>query len=338
MDDDILVDLRENFDVFFAEAFSRTHPDLDLDFQPYLRYVVATYQSLKSRDRLVINQPPRTLKSWTAKFFAAWYLGRHPGRNVMIIANKQSLAETNSYDVRKILQAKWYRRIFPRTQISSDRSAVGHFKTTRDGGLFAGSVESSLGGFGADLLILDDPNKIEDAERPQQLEKVNTKFDGEIYSRLNNKKKSIVLVIQHRLHENDLSGHLIQQGDYKAVVLPLVAPRKRKYRLPDGGTWLREKGDILVPSYTRKDIERARKATSPPFGWFFQQGAQSADLIRLRAQDFHLVERPLLTGAVVISIDCRPTQWTIQQLQRPAGLANDGRRSPSSRYPIPATE
>jgi phage terminase large subunit-like protein len=221
----------------------------------------------------------------------------------MIIANNQRLSRQIVYDIRKLLRAKWYRKIFPLNRIATDRSGVSHLKTTKGGGIFAGSVEGSVAGFGADLLILDDPNKIEDASRPDRLQLVNQKFDGEIYSRLNNKKKSIVVVVQHRLNDGDLSGHLIKE-DYKRIALPLVAPRNKAFRLADGETWQRRKGDILVPStYSKKDLQAAEKLTSPDYFWFYQQGVGRNRAIPFRHLDFGFVTDPIAVGPPVISID-----------------------------------
>jgi predicted phage terminase large subunit-like protein len=292
--------LREDFEAFFIEAFAHTHPHIRLEFTPYLKFLTARFQLIRKRDRLIINQPPRTLKSWTAKFFVAWYMGRHPRAEVMIVANTQNLAEKIIYDIRAIMRAPWYRQIFPAIEIL--RSVVDRFETSRGGSLYGTSVESSIGGHGADLIIVDDPNKIEDARRPDRLAKVNEKFDGEIYSRLNDKRRSIVLVIQHRLAENDLSGHLINEG-YKKIVFPLIAPRKKKYRLPDGRIWVRPQDDILTHTYTRRDVDQARKTSSPPFEWFYQQGAGISQETRLKPEHFRLEKHPFLTGAPVISID-----------------------------------
>lgn len=305
MRDDIEENLRNNFESFFVQAFHSTHPDDDLEFEPYLEYICDRYQNLKKRTRLVINQPPRTLKSWTVKYYVAWYLGRRPSAKVMVITNTQRLSEQFTYDVRGILRKKWYRKLFPKMRIASDRSAVNRFQTTRGGAVFAGSVESSVAGFGADLLILDDPNKIEDASRPDHLQIVNQKFDGEIYSRIHNKKTGgIVIVVQHRLNDDDLSGHLIRNG-YKSIILPLMAPRKRKYKMSDGRIWLREKGNILVPkAMSKKDIEKEKRVTTPAFFWFQQQGAgPSSEVSPIKPEYFHLIEHPIFKGPTVISID-----------------------------------
>ena len=116
-------DLKDSFEEFFVQAFAKTHKAQELDFEPYLRYVCDRYQHLRKGDRIVFNQPPRTLKSWTAKFFAAWYLGRHPSHEVMIISNTQRLAETITYDIRKILRAD-----SPRTFPEHSSGGVGSWR------------------------------------------------------------------------------------------------------------------------------------------------------------------------------------------------------------------
>jgi predicted phage terminase large subunit-like protein len=305
MDDDgIKQALRDNFQDFFFQAFHHTHPDTDLDFEPYLQHVCFQYQNLKKRARIVINQPPRTLKSWTAKIYAAWRLGRLPSIDIMVVANTQKLAEEFAYDVRAILKSKWFRRVFPKTRIDISKSAAGHFKTTKSGSVLAVSVETSIGGFGADLLIVDDPNKIADADRPDKLGRVNKKFDGEIYSRLNNKRrKSAIIVVQHRLAETDLSGHLIAQG-YKRIVFPLIATKNKAYKISDDELWHRRKGDILVPNqYLKRDIEQAQKSEKPPFFWFFQQGCGRNQAAAIKREHFKFVENPQFIGPPVISID-----------------------------------
>ena len=197
--DKIENNIRENFEDFFIAAFHQTHRDTPLEFAPYLEYICARFQRLKPGARVVINLPARSLKSWTTKFYIAWFLGRRPTAEIIILSNTQRLAEMIAYDLREILRASWDRRIFPDVKISADRAGVGHFKTTAGGAVFASSVESTVAGFGADLLILDDPNKPDDADNSEKLSAINRKFDGEIYSRLNDKLKAIVVVVQHRI-------------------------------------------------------------------------------------------------------------------------------------------
>jgi hypothetical protein len=109
MEKQIEEDLQHNFEEFFVQAFHYTHPGTELDFDSYLQYVCHRYQTLRSRERIIFNQPPRSLKSWTAKYYAAWYLGRFPNKHIMIMANTQRLADDIVYEIRSILRARWLR-------------------------------------------------------------------------------------------------------------------------------------------------------------------------------------------------------------------------------------
>ena len=57
-------------------------------------------------------------------------------------------------------------------------------------------------------LVIDDPNKATDARYELELRKVNEDFDEALVSRLNNQYDPIVIIMQ-RLHEMDLSGHVL---------------------------------------------------------------------------------------------------------------------------------
>ena len=100
-------------------------------------------------------------------------------------------------------------------------------------------------------------------------------------SRLSNPAKGCVVIVAHRLNENDISGHVLKQGEFRHICLPAVAPRKKRFKLDDQ-TWLRRKGDPLRPDqYPKKVIARLRKSVLvPDFETLYQQvlqgGAASA--------------------------------------------------------------
>jgi len=257
--------LRNSFHDFFIYVFHPSNPGAELIDGPLQRYICDTYQNLDQGDRLVVNQPPRTGKSLTARAYALWRIGRDPTENILIVSNNVRLAEEQVYEARKIMQSAEYQKIFPKTRIAKDRSAITHLRTTRGGGFFAASMQSSLGGVGATTTIIDDGNRIDDANNPENLEKDNHKFDGEILSRLNpigkKKRRGIVINLQHRLAENDLSAHLIAAG-FKCIAIPLVAPRTKPYCWADE-TWTREKGHVLLENISTRELEKLRELQHP---------------------------------------------------------------------------
>jgi phage terminase large subunit-like protein len=297
--------LRSSFFDFFIYVFHASNPNAELIGAPFQRYICDTYQNLDQGDRLVVNQPARTGKSLTARAYALWRIGRDPTEKIVILSNNIRLAEEHVYEARKIMRSAEYREIFPKTRIAKDRSAITHLQTTRGGGFFAGSMQSSLGGVGAKIMIIDDGNRIDDANNPENLEQANHKFDGEILSRINpigkKKKRGIIVNVQHRLAENDLSAHLIANG-FKCMAFPLEAPRTKTYRWADE-TWTREKGHVLLENFSTRELEKLRELQHPPYFYFYQQ-AQGLDMeTAIKETHFRLLDRRNSSGTFVISID-----------------------------------
>ena len=113
--------------------------------------------------RLIINVPPRYLKSLLGSVaFPAWCLGRQPGTQIICASYAQDLADKLARDCRRIIIGDWYQRAFL-TRLSAQRQAVREFETTAQGCRLATSVGGVLTGRGADIIIIDDPLKPEEA-------------------------------------------------------------------------------------------------------------------------------------------------------------------------------
>ena len=122
-------------------------------------------------------------------------------------------------------------------------------------------------------------------------------------SRLDTPEQGRVVVIAHRLAENDLSAHLKDAPNTKHIVLPLVAPHRTRISLSTG-PWIREKGELLRNgSHSQAAIEKLKLNAHPDYGWFYQQGAGETKL-RLTSDHFRTYNPNLLkVGSIVISVD-----------------------------------
>src|SRR5204863_5054004 len=126
-----------------------------------------------------------------------------------------------------------------------------------------------------------------------------------ILSRLNDKVRGRVLVVAHRVSENDLSSHLLAENGWTYLRLPLVAVRRRTYELGHE-EWVREKGNVLRPgAYPAPEIERLRRTQmAPPYELFYQQGLGSQVFRKIRPEHFQSFEASQLPiGPVVLSVD-----------------------------------
>ena len=84
----------------------------------------------------------------------------------------------------------------------------------------ATSVGGVLTGRGADLIILDDPLKPEDALSETRRNSANDWYDNTLLSRLNSKKSGVIIIVMQRLHQNDLVGHVLEQEDWEVLSFP----------------------------------------------------------------------------------------------------------------------
>src|SRR5262249_50621402 len=173
--------------------------------------------------RLVINLPPRHLSLLASVAFPAWCLGHEPSAQILCVSYAQDLADKLSRDCRHIVASGWYQQIFPGTRLSPPRAAVPEFDTTAQGCRLATSVGGVLTGRGADLIIIDDPLKPEEALSQAQRQAANDWYDHTLYSRLNDKLEGAIVLIMHRLHEDDLTAHVLAQEEWEAVRLPALA-------------------------------------------------------------------------------------------------------------------
>jgi hypothetical protein len=236
----------------------------------------------------------------------AWILAHNPSAKIVILTYGQDLADKNAYAIRSILRSEWYQQAF-HTRLKKDRAKLMDFVTADGGGVRSLSIEGGVTGLGADYIIIDDPVEIKDCSNTKRLERVNDLFDDEIQTRLDHPKKGCIVVIAHRISEDDLPGHVLQKGGWKLLKLPLIAPRSRTYELEGGDVWNRKKGELLRPdAFTKRDIERLRDSKQPGFETLQQQNPGGRDRLRIKEEYFPTflpAELKVRELPVVLSID-----------------------------------
>jgi predicted phage terminase large subunit-like protein len=187
---------------------------------------------LGATKRLIINLPPRYLKSHCASVaFPAWLLGHNPSAQIMCASYAQDLSDKHARDCRTVITSKWYDDLFS-TRLSQSKQAVADFQTIQKGGRRATSIGGVVTGLGADFILIDDPLKPDDAISDVRRKAANEWYDHSLSSRLNNKRNGCIILIMQRLHEDDLTGHLLKSGDWKLLRLPAIAEQDEEYSLP----------------------------------------------------------------------------------------------------------
>ena len=201
--------LRRDFYAFTERAFYELNPTATFKHNWHLEVIASSLEGCRHGEQtgLIINEPPRSLKSHFASVcFPAFLLGHDPSAKIICASYGQDLANKHAIDCRTILNSAWFRALFPNTRLSSQRQAFQELVTTQHGFRLSTSIGGALTGRGADYIVIDDPLKPEEALSDTQRKTSNEWFDHTLYSRLNDKQNGRILLIMQRLHEDDLRG------------------------------------------------------------------------------------------------------------------------------------
>ena len=199
--------LRTNLSLFIQRVFAEVSPG-----ETYLPnwHIEAMSHALtqvadgKTR-RLIINIPPRHMKSISASVaLVAYILGHDPSAKIICASYSSDLALKLHNDTRRVMTSVWYRALFPGTVLIKDTQDT--LTTSEQGGRWATSVGGALTGLGANYLIIDDPNKADDAGSETKLASAILWFQNVAATRLNNPNADRIIIVQQRIHEDDISG------------------------------------------------------------------------------------------------------------------------------------
>lgn len=248
--------LRTDFKSFAIKCFNEVSGAATYQDAWYITLMCSRVSDIMNGfgNRLLINVPPRSMKSIIFSIaLPAFLLGHDPSTNIICVSYADELAKKLAGDCRNIIESDWYKRIFPNTRLDKSRCAVDNFRTTHGGGRFATSTGGTLTGIGAEYIIVDDPQKPQDAFSDTLRERVPEWYRSTLLSRLNNKETGKIIVVMQRLHESDLSGYLLETDDsYKLVKLPMIAEQDEVLRISrqnDEPVYFeRHKGDLLHPT------------------------------------------------------------------------------------------
>jgi predicted phage terminase large subunit-like protein len=245
--------LRSDLHGFIERSFYDLNPITEFRDNWHLHVIAHELEQVRlgNTTRLIINVPPRSLKSHCASVvFPAWLLGHQPSSQIICASYAQDLSNKLASDCRALMMSKMYKTTFP-TRLSSQHPALQELVTTRSGFRLATSVGGVLTGRGADYLIIDDPLKPDEAMSDSERRRVNEWFGHTLLSRLNDKRNGRIIVIMQRLHEDDLVGHLLENEEWKLLCFPAIAQKPETYTIPIrfGGklTYHRSPGDVLHP-------------------------------------------------------------------------------------------
>jgi predicted phage terminase large subunit-like protein len=190
--------------------------------------------------RLILNCPPRIGKSnLTAVSFPAWTWAQPlksptsgPGVAFLHASYSNNLSLRDSVKCRRLIESPWYRSLWGnRFSLTSDQNTKSRFSNDRGGERLITSISAGITGEGFSIGIVDDANSAGEAFSDAATHEVIAWWDQVMPTRLNDPATGAFIIIQQRLAENDLTGHILEKsvGDWTHLMLPMRYEPERSF-------------------------------------------------------------------------------------------------------------
>lgn len=261
---------RGSFAEFVKMAWHVLEPDTPLIWNWHMDAICFHLQALVEGrflelglpNRLLINVPPGSSKSLLVSvFLQAWEWGPQERRSIRYLSTSYNDTPVNrdTCKCRDLILSEWYQARWPEVYLV--RQAETSFANSGTGtrrGLAFGSLTSQRG----DRLVIDDPHSTESAESDAERVRATKRFREGAQNRLNDQKRSCIIVIMQRLHEEDVSGVILSLGmEYMHLCLPMEYEPKRHCSTPLGFDDPRtEDGELLDPvRFPPEEVARLKR-------------------------------------------------------------------------------
>jgi predicted phage terminase large subunit-like protein len=256
---------RKSLAEFVKRSWSVIEPTTELVWNWHLdaicEHVQALLEGRIEKKNLVINVPPGSMKSRIVSVCApCWMWTRRPAWKAIFASGSLEVALRDAMFCRILIDSQWYRDTFkPKWKISTNRKGLDSYYNTERGSRRAVTTGASITGERADALFIDDPidakKAYSDAERLSSI----TWYDQAFSSRLNDMSTGTRCLIMQRLHEEDLTGHLLKSNQWEHLMIPAEFEQKRRSTTCLNWTDPRtEEGDCFFPQrYTKRVLAEA---------------------------------------------------------------------------------
>ena len=304
-----LAAVKEDFWMFVRHSFRIVYPGSEFEDNWHIQALTyALAQCIEGKcPRLIINLPPRHLKSFIASVaLPAYIVGMDPSARVICVSYSEDLAKALARDAKRLMGSPSYRAVFP--GVGFTKSTETEIVTEAGGGRLATSVNGTLTGRGGDFIIIDDPIKPDAAYSDAVRTSTNEWYRNTLLSRTNDKMRSVLIIVMQRVHVSDLTGYVHDEGSFRKLSFPAIAIKDEAIPIGEGQYYERRAGEPLhAERESLETLEKLRHAlSSTVFAAQYQQTPETPDGSLFKRRYFNTVAEapPIhLKGAWIVSID-----------------------------------
>lgn len=268
--------------------------------------------------KLLINIPPRHSKSTIVSvMWPMWEWLTDPAHKYLCASYSGNLSIRDNLKARRLIQSPWYQERWGHLyKLSGDQNAKQRFENDKTGYRLATSVGGTATGEGGSRLILDDPHSAQEAQSDVIRESAIEWFDVVWSTRLNDPKRDAMVTIMQRLHEKDISGHILEDiGGWEHLKIPAEWDGVQRRTVLGPYDPRRKKGELICPErFGEAEVTELKKLLGSygVAGQLQQDPAPTTGgILKTSAIQLWSADKPLPQFEYVIqSYDCAFTEKT----------------------------
>jgi len=237
---------------FVQQAWHVVEPGVPFVPSWHIQEICEHLEAISSGEirKLLINIPPRHSKSTIVSvMWPMWEWLTEPAQKFLCASYSGTLSIRDNLKARRLIQSPWYQERWGHMfTLSGDQNAKQRFENDRTGYRIATSVGGTATGEGGSRLILDDPHSAQEAQSDVIRDSALEWFDMVWSTRLNDPKKDAMVTIMQRLHERDISGHILEDiGGWEHLMIPAEWDGVRRKTSVGAYDPRQKKGELICP-------------------------------------------------------------------------------------------
>ncbi len=184
-----------------------------------------------------------------------WEWLTDPAQKFLCASYSGNLSIRDNLKARRLIQSPWYQdRWGHMFRLAGDQNAKQRYENDKTGYRLATSVGGTATGEGGSRLLLDDPHSAQEAQSDAIRESALEWFDVVWSTRLNDPKADVMVTIMQRLHERDISGHIIEDiGGWEHLMIPAEWDGVRRKTSVGPYDPRQKKGELICPDRFGED-------------------------------------------------------------------------------------
>jgi predicted phage terminase large subunit-like protein len=306
---------KNNFYWFYKFAWGIVDPANYMDnwhIELICEHLQAQYEGVSELKKIIISIQPRVSKSLICSVcYPAWIWLHKPQTNIISISHTQQLAKELAIKSRDLIQSSWYsywtlqEDIF---KLKADNNKQENYNNDKLGKRLASSPGSAIIGFGADQIIIDDPNSTDSLYSKVKQDAVINYYKTTLRNRINSASEGKWLLIQQRLGENDLTQYFLDnESDWFHLKIPTEFTKHYTFSSPIGlNDPRKQEGELLWKARFPASWYKDEKKNPYIFATIYQQEpiARQGNIIREEWLKYYNTPQDLKQfSQVVLSVD-----------------------------------